>query len=321
MTGRRRSGGDLLLTLGAIVGAVVLVLLAAGVAWQARPVAVRSGSMSPTLPVGSVAVVRRVPVSRLQVGDVVTVTSGDHLVTHRIVQLTRHGERVTLQLRGDANPAPDPDLYDVTSAERVVASVPWIGYVLAGLTGPAGWFLGAVYAFWLGRRLVSGAEDPLSPGRHRSRRRPARGTRRGPRRRPGRGLVVGTVASTLAVGATLGLGASRASAAWADSVPFVGPSLTTTTIPRPATFTCGGLGILSVTFTWSAVAGATSYDLHYGSGGSQVVTVTGTSYTVVSALSGGTAWVQANVNYGSTTWRSIASTSRSYTVALVSLCS
>ena len=67
-------------------------------------------------------------------------------------------------------------------------------------------------------------------------------------------------------------------------------------------------------------AGATSYTVHYGSGGSQTTTVAGTSTTIVTAIAGGTAWVQANRNYGATTWTSTASVTRSYTVAVVSLC-
>jgi hypothetical protein len=76
-----------------------------------------------------------------------------------------------------------------------------------------------------------------------------------------------------------------------------------------------------VTFNWTAVAGATNYTLHYGSGGAQTKTVTGTSTTVVAAISGGTAWLVANRNFGSTTWTSAASPTRTYTVAAVSLCS
>jgi len=60
--------------------------------------------------------------------------------------------------------------------------------------------------------------------------------------------------------------------------------------------------------------------LHYGSGGATTVDVTGTSKTITAAVSGGTAWVLANRNFGSTTWTSVASTTRTYTVALTSLC-
>jgi len=100
-----------------------------------------------------------------------------------------------------------------------------------------------------------------------------------------------------------------------------GSTVGTYTVPAPATFTCGTLGVLSVTFNWTAVAGATNYTLHYGSGGALTKAVTGTSTTIVTPISSGTAWLQANRSFGATTWTSVASATRTYTVAAVSLCS
>jgi hypothetical protein len=115
--------------------------------------------------------------------------------------------------------------------------------------------------------------------------------------------------------------AGPASAApWTDAVTISGTTLTAGTVAAPV-LSCGALGVLSVTFNWTAVSGATSYTLHYGIGGSSTTTTAGTTITLVAAISGGTAWVEANHNYGSTTWTSIASNTRSYTVAVVSLCS
>jgi hypothetical protein len=99
-----------------------------------------------------------------------------------------------------------------------------------------------------------------------------------------------------------------------------GANLVLATVPPPASFDCGVLGVLSVTFVWTAVPGATNYTLHYGFGGSQTATVSGTSAILVTAIAGGTAWVQANHDYGSVTWTSAASNTRSYTVAALSLC-
>jgi signal peptidase I len=299
---------DLPLTLSALAGAVVLLAAVVLALAHARPIAFRSGSMAPTIPTGSVALVRRVPASRLEVGDIVTVPSGDSAVTHRIVQMTLGDGTATLQLQGDANPVPDAQLHQVTHAERVVFSEPWVGYVLAGLTGPAGLFLAGVYVWWLLRRLVRGAPSPARGARHR-------------RRSPGRRLATSAMVLALALAGGMVVSAPAAWAAWTDTVPVGTTTLTTKVIATPASFTCGGIGILSVTFNWTAVPGATSYDLHYGSGGSQVLTQAGTSHTFISALSGGTAWVQANVGYGATTWTSVASTTRSYTVAVISFCS
>ena len=99
-----------------------------------------------------------------------------------------------------------------------------------------------------------------------------------------------------------------------------GTTLTAATVPAPATFTCGALGVLSVTFNWAPVPGATSYDVHYGPNGSTVYTVTTTAAQLTTLIDGGKAWVQANMSYGGTTWTSAPTVSRNYTVAVVSLC-
>lgn len=108
-------------------------------------------------------------------------------------------------------------------------------------------------------------------------------------------------------------------APWTDTVGVIGTTLGAATVPAPATFTCTGLGLGSVRFTWSAVAGATSYTVSYD-GGAGSVTTTGTSVDLVGLLSGGTAWVRAHVAYPSVTWSSVPSTTRTYTFVVVSLC-
>ena len=102
-------------------------------------------------------------------------------------------------------------------------------------------------------------------------------------------------------------------------MPISSTTFTAGSVATP-TLSCGALGVLSVTFSWTAVSGATDYTLHYGIGGASTLTVGGTSYTFLTAISGGTAWVVANHAYGSTTWSSAASNTRTYTVAAVSLC-
>lgn len=137
-------------------------------------------------------------------------------------------------------------------------------------------------------------------------------------RRPS--LVV-TLASALAGLLVLVLPATPTTFAWyTDSAAMDSGTFTAATVP-PSTMSCGALGALSVTFSWTAVPGATDYTLHYGSGGANTVAVSGTTYTVVTAIASGTAWVVANRAFAQTTWSSVASNSVSYTVAAVSLCS
>jgi signal peptidase I len=123
-------------TTALVAGAVVAfvggyaALLAAGY----KPVAVYSGSMRPTLGVGSLAVDRVVPASSVRVGDVITFndpyTKG-RLVTHRVAKIvpTKHG--LAYRTKGDANATRDPWAIRLNDkVGRVAFDVPVAGYVL-----------------------------------------------------------------------------------------------------------------------------------------------------------------------------------------------
>lgn len=149
---------DAALWVAATAGVVCILLVILALTAQITLIMFRTGSMSPTIPAGSVAVVQRVPASDVQVGDVVTVDRPDELpVTHRITSSgagATETERV-LTMRGDANATDDPFPYTVTSVRIVLFSVPGIAtiivalgnpYVIGGLTAAA--TLLVVWAFW-----------------------------------------------------------------------------------------------------------------------------------------------------------------------------
>ena len=144
-TGVRARLADLLLTLGAIAGVLCVLVAVAAYAFQVHLVVFRTGSMSPAIGTGALAVSRTVPAGDLAVGDVVTVHSATgQRVTHRIQQLSQGDDGARLVLRGDANDIDDAQPYDVTEADRVIASVPQAGYVVAWLSGPVGIFGGGL---------------------------------------------------------------------------------------------------------------------------------------------------------------------------------
>src|SRR5438045_7249035 len=100
-------------TTALVAGAVVTLvggyaaLLVAGY----KPVAVYSGSMRPTLGVGSLAVDKVVDARHVRVGDVITFDDPyvtGRLVTHRVAQIvpTKHG--LAYRTKGDANAAREP---------------------------------------------------------------------------------------------------------------------------------------------------------------------------------------------------------------------
>jgi signal peptidase I len=310
---------EALLTLGAVLGAGCLLLGVLAVTAGVHVVVFRSGSMSPTIATGDVALTRTVDASELHPDDVVSVVdSGGRRVTHRVIGVAGHGDRRRLTLRGDANEQPDRETYAVSEAQRVVLVVPKVGYLVAWSSGPLGLLLLGGYGAFLLSVLFrrQGDEDdgeddgddvpPPSP--------------RAPAPRPTQHGAPALLA--VALGGGLAVVPTHAWAApWTDPVTIGGSVLTAGTIPAPGDFRCGGLGLLSVTFAWDAVPGATSYTLHYGSGGASTRTgITTTSTSVTSAISGGTAWVVAERGFGSTTWSSVASGSKNYTVAVVSLC-
>ena len=133
----RRSFRTIARVTTALVAGAVVTLVAAYAALLVagyKPVAVYSGSMRPTLGVGSLAVDRVVSAQTVRVGDVITFNdpyARGRLVTHRVVQIvpTKHG--LAYRTKGDANAARDPWAIRLTGQVGHVAfHVPVAGYVL-----------------------------------------------------------------------------------------------------------------------------------------------------------------------------------------------
>jgi signal peptidase I len=106
----------------------------------ATPYVILTGSMEPTMPPGTLVVVRPVAPEKLGVGTVITyqLKSGDPtVVTHRItrVSVTLTGS-YRFQTQGDANDAPDEKLVRPiqVKGERWYY-VPYVGYITNLVTG------------------------------------------------------------------------------------------------------------------------------------------------------------------------------------------
>ena len=122
---------------------VVLVVIVGAIAYSVsqglRPLIVYSGSMEPTIPTGSVLVVKPTAPENLYVGDVITVNQPDGLgvVTHRIQSMQAVDGRNVFQTKGDANDFPDPQLFTLErQAGRVVGHVPYLGYAVVYAGSP-----------------------------------------------------------------------------------------------------------------------------------------------------------------------------------------
>src|SRR6476620_2549260 len=123
-------------TMGLLSGSVVAFAVAYAVLTVAgyKPVAVYSGSMRPTIPVGGLALDRAIPAGKVRVGDVITFTDPyvrGRYVTHRVVQILQTPRGLAYRTKGDANPGRDPWTIRLGGqVGRVAFTVPVAGYVL-----------------------------------------------------------------------------------------------------------------------------------------------------------------------------------------------
>ena len=225
---------EALLTLGAVLGALCLLLGLLAVTFGVHLLVFQSGSMSPTIHTGDLALSRTVSAAELRPDDVVSVIdAGGDRVTHRVVDVVRQGDLRQLTLKGDANESIDQETYTVAEAQRVVFVLPKAGYVVSWTTSPLGLvLLGGYGAFllsvFLRGRGRDGGDPPVPPRRRSPAKRRATPTRR-------------TTPALLAValGGVIAFVPSQAAAApWTDQVTIAGSTFGAHTVPAPSTFTC-----------------------------------------------------------------------------------
>ena len=161
--GRRRARargvvGEVLLWFAAAAGAICIVLVVLAITANVSLIMFRTGSMSPTITAGSVALVREIDASEVSVGDIATIDRpGELPVTHRVTAIERGEDDGTrlITMRGDANDVDDPHPYEVSTVRVVLFAVPGIAPVIAALGEPlvlGGITIAAailvVWAFW-----------------------------------------------------------------------------------------------------------------------------------------------------------------------------
>lgn len=154
----RRYSVDLVLNILAICGVICIILVICAIAFNITLMMFKTGSMTPTIPQGSVAIVQEVPANTVHIGDIVTIDRGeDRLpVTHRIIDIEPgHNGATIITMKGDANPGPDPAPYEVTTVRRVLYHIPHLAKYIVKLSDPVvmgGITIGAAllvtWAFW-----------------------------------------------------------------------------------------------------------------------------------------------------------------------------
>jgi signal peptidase I len=290
------------LTIGAGLGLVCLFLAVAAPLLGIRLLVFESGSMSPTVETGGLAVTRTVAADDLAVGDIVSVTpTSGQRITHRIVAIDEVAGQALLTLRGDANPAADPEPYPVTQVDRVVLHVDGLGFVVRGVASPyallvAGFVVAGLLALAFRRKA------PLA--------------------------VAAVIVTALAGGALLPTRVLPTLASFTDTAPVTTGALTTTTVPKPGITGCtvtGGLLVQkTATIVWTEV-GPWDYAARISETGASL-TVTDNGSTRQAQFSAGLLSAVLNATYhveiwarpASGTWTSAVST-QPVTIALLGL--
>jgi len=181
-----RGAREVLLTLAALGGVICIVLAILAFTGGYSLIMFKTGSMSPTIPAGSVALVQKIPASDIAVGDVVTVDRVDALpITHRVmtVEPGDAADTRTITMKGDANEVEDPAPYTIADVRIVRGSVPGLATVIVWFGSP--WVLGGVtlgasllvvWAFWPRKErepaAVVAEAELVAPGGLRRDRRP-----------------------------------------------------------------------------------------------------------------------------------------------------
>ena len=118
---------------------------------------VNSGSMSPTIDMDSMIIVKETDPQYIDRGDIVTYYGHDRdsKVTHRVVEI--EGAGTSFITRGDANDSNDPiPLEGNKLIGKVIISIPWIGKVFRFLNTRLGVIIiGLLITLWIVVPMVS----------------------------------------------------------------------------------------------------------------------------------------------------------------------
>lgn len=123
--------------------AILLIVSTLPITGNFKVLTVISGSMEPTIKIGSVVVVK--PLSDYKIGDVITFgqnTKTTKPTTHRIYDIKIVGGEPVYITKGDANNAPDSkEIGGKDIIGRVLFSVPFAGYAVDFAKKPIGFAL------------------------------------------------------------------------------------------------------------------------------------------------------------------------------------
>lgn len=163
-----------------IVAGLAVVLIVIPKATGSTPLTVLTQSMEPTLPPGTLLVVKPTPLEDIRIGDVITyqIVSGQPaVISHRVVSVeSSSGGGRTFVLKGDNNAEPDSSPVTAAQVRGVVwYSIPEVGYVNQLVNGSRGWLIPAVAGILLAYSAAMITIGVTSSVRRRRRSRGVRG--------------------------------------------------------------------------------------------------------------------------------------------------
>lgn len=105
---------------------IIYLLVFIPTLWGHKPLVVISGSMEPVLKVGGILYYEKIDVNEFDEGDILVYTTKDHVISHRIVNITDNG----FITKGDVNNSVDGDLVNENQilGKGTNWSIPFIGY-------------------------------------------------------------------------------------------------------------------------------------------------------------------------------------------------
>lgn len=107
-----------------LIGIYILIMIPITIGFH--PLIVLSGSMEPTLKVGSIVYYHKVDEDKLKVGDIITYKLNDNFISHRISKI----ENNYFTTKGDANEVNDKNkiTYNNIVGKVSLFCIPFLGY-------------------------------------------------------------------------------------------------------------------------------------------------------------------------------------------------
>lgn len=123
-----------------VVGWLAVTIIVVVIIWFSvgllgfSPTIVGSGSMSPEMKVGDIAIAREISPDTIREGDIIKYEREGVVTMHRVIEIQQEGGSKQFITRGDANDSPDPEPVRPEEIRgRVVFVVPKLGWVAIGI--------------------------------------------------------------------------------------------------------------------------------------------------------------------------------------------